>query len=170
MKVLGVGGGISGTNTSDAKRKGRNAQQQPGYVIWNHGFMSRPLPHPLRMLFLGLIKNQLEDQCQPMLISKPKHEPHSSWSFQTGRQEWGQKSQGYAESLTFTTSQSTGRHPLPNLLKILWIAGSVPFRHLLETSLRWHGWASEILPSNKQADIQWSNLHKTKNNSLAFEA
>lgn len=102
MKVLGVGGGISGTNTSDAKRKGRNAQQQPGYVIWNHGFMSRPLPHPLRMLFLGLIKNQLEDQCQPMLISKPKHEPHSSWPFQTGRQEWGQKSQGYAESLTFT--------------------------------------------------------------------
>lgn len=40
---------------------------------------------------------------------------------------------------------------------------------MLETSLRWHGWTSEILPSNKQTDIQLSNLHKTKNNSLAFE-
>lgn len=90
-------------------------------------------------------------------------------ALQTGRQQRGQKGQGYAEPLTSTTSQSTGGHPLPNLLRILWIAGSVSFRHLLETSLRWYGWTSEILPSNKQSNIQLSNLHKTKTNSLVFE-
>ena len=69
---------------------------------------------------------------------------------------WDQDHRRSFDSVSPTPAPPPWAHrgsPGLNLLKkASQVLASVPFMHLLETSLNWHRWVREMLPSNKQAE------------------
>lgn len=139
-------------------QRGRNKEEMPS---GSQAMRCKPLLHgpptstPTESAVLGDEKKQLEMATEELMPNHPYLWAKTLTSQFTTAAETGTIGEASTQSpLTPAPPPWThrGSSRLNLLKKASQLLASVPFMHLLETSLNWHRWVSEMLPSNKQAE------------------